>query len=169
MFPAIHLKRSSLAIIAPRELARQCTRLEARTADILSSIEVFSLKNPRAPSIQNCGRIPPVPGRRAPPNGPPQTLSESPLRFRLGFSSGFQHIPGQSPMTPQAGHHAVMLGRMSHQPSNQSASVARAQVSASGTASPTVWQRGQVSVANRRVGLKSSVNIVSRTSVKVVR
>lgn len=40
-------------------------------------------------------------------------------------------------------------------------SVRLAQVSASGTASPTEWQRGHVSVASRGVGLKSSENMAS--------
>ncbi len=119
---------------------------------------VFRHKNLKAPSTQNRGVSSPSTGVAAPPSFPPQVIPESPLHFRLGFSSGFQHIAGQSPTRPHAGHHAVMLGRMSHTPSYQSASVARAQVSASGSASPTAWQRGHTSVASLWAGLKSSAN-----------
>lgn len=124
--------------------------------------DFFVAKMSEPPRSRFAVTVPPLPGVPQPPTGHPQTLSERPLRFRVSFTSGFQHMPGQSPMTPQAGHHAVMLGRMSHAPSYQSAAVARAQVSASGTASPTVWQRGHTSVANRWAGLKSSVNISSK-------
>ena len=120
--------------------------------------EFFIAKMSEPPRSRIVTTIPPSTGSPGTPTGYPWTISESLLCFRLGFSSGFQHIAGQSPTRPQAGHQAVRLGHTVTNPSKYSAAGVLTMVSVLGTASPTVLHRGHISVASRLAGLKSSVN-----------